>query len=416
MTFEQELRDELIKKMQFGTKEEKYAAAYKVAYGRTAEPVDEELAKLALETFDFLAGVGDCDSMMCLGGMYLTGKGTFRDLRKAKKWYEKAVRFSWDTPDKETLANLRLAEYYYYNLQNDGTQEVTRDASRRHLAYRYFQRAACGGSPMALMLLGDFYMTGEFGDKDESTAFYYFRKAIDAQKDCTGAIADILLRLGDCLLYGNGAPEIPENARDFLYQSLRLFESYKENGELIDERTLKWVRDDYADAVARVGEAPEKLVREMDEMIARMNGIELEEPQEEAGMDLCDGARTEGDTADPKEEEQLREEAKAFNKSFTDLKLWGRDSEEIWDSVTVNLSGGCLDFWRHEISEGLEEIFGSDEYESWLKLDELNTYKLFKAINGLKDPVGALRTRFRGLSDIMSFCDRMGIDYYFHHT
>ena len=76
-------------------------------------------------------------------------------------------------------------------------------------AFEAWQPLAEAGHPRAQLALGKLYAEGRGVEKDEKTAFAWFRKAADQD------LVEAQLRVGEAYLYGTGTPADPKAAADW---------------------------------------------------------------------------------------------------------------------------------------------------------------------------------------------------------
>lgn len=134
---------------------------------------NKHLSELASRQFadrEYSAALGNClklaengydEFQVSVGWMYLYGKGTHRDLDKAKYWFERAANCGNDQ-----------AQWYMGRLvYEDGDYNA---------ALRWFEKSAAAGYAPALYRLAVHYDLGEGVKVDKAKAFNLFKQASEA--------------------------------------------------------------------------------------------------------------------------------------------------------------------------------------------------------------------------------------------
>ena len=118
----------------------------------------------AKEIWKPLAEQGDARAQYRLGRMYEKGKGVWRNLRTAAKWYQEAAHLG------NADAQYRLAVAYAYGLGGLDWDETR--------ALMWLCRAATQGQKKAQKVLAEVYERGKFGvEPDPERAAYWRARA-----------------------------------------------------------------------------------------------------------------------------------------------------------------------------------------------------------------------------------------------
>lgn len=134
-----------------------------------------------------------------LGNFYLLGLGVPPDVVQATAWLAKAA------DGNDILAMLTLAGVY-----QKGLPGVPADP---HQALNYYKKAADQGSPLAMADLGSAYAKGTLGEKNYSTAEWWYLKfkekdPVAGEKD----LRDLYDTIGNAYLRGDGVSKDPSQA------------------------------------------------------------------------------------------------------------------------------------------------------------------------------------------------------------
>lgn len=161
-----------------------------------AKASDEDIFKTKLITAD----QGDAEAQSAVAVMYLTGKGTAKDVDKAFIYFQKSA----EQGDAEGQAGLG----YLYS-RGIGT------AKDYEKAFTNLSLAAEQGNSKGLTLLGMMYYYGDGKSKDTKKSFEYFSKAADAN-DPYGQ-----LMIGESYLTGSGVSSNFDKAFENFSKSAR---------------------------------------------------------------------------------------------------------------------------------------------------------------------------------------------------
>jgi len=176
-----------------------------IIWGDQTAPVEPEAAELAVRYFKANAENGDIDSMLDLGAMYLEGRGVEKDEKEALKWYEKAAEMNGPR------ACRCIANFYRYDVINDGTPVPTADPVRLRKALEWYRTGTERGEENCIYELGDYYRKGIIVPKDEKQAFELYCRAYEICKKLAyerfivnDSYSDVCFRLAECYHYGIG--------------------------------------------------------------------------------------------------------------------------------------------------------------------------------------------------------------------
>ncbi len=155
------------------------------------------------------AAEGESAALNDLGTLYYCGRGCERDYKKAIEYYEAAARQG----SAQALENLGYC--YYYG------RDVPVDYEK---AFRCFIPGALEGRPAPLYKIGDMYRNGYFVEKDPEEAYRLYTRCLDLMTDAFAprAAGPVYLRVGECLLAGEGTDADPKKAL-LAFQRAELF-------------------------------------------------------------------------------------------------------------------------------------------------------------------------------------------------
>lgn len=101
-------------------------------------------------------------------------------------------------------------------------------------------------------------------------------------------------------------------------------------------------------------------------------------------------------------------------REFKDTVLCNYADENISIHVNASLQNGKLIISGYDAGGTVESIWDDDDYEYWYELDQKETLKLLKVINGINDPEESVKREFSGTDGCKKFreiCDENGIEY-----
>ncbi len=143
--------------------------------------------------------------MLDLGAMYLEGRGAAKDEKEAIRWYKKAAALNG------TRACRCIANYYRYDVLEDGTPVPAADPDRLQKALEWYRTRAVRGEENCIYELGDYYREGIIVRQDEKKAFELYRQAYEICKEIeeeryivNDSYSDVCFRLAECYHYGIG--------------------------------------------------------------------------------------------------------------------------------------------------------------------------------------------------------------------
>lgn len=196
---------EEMKQAEAGDLNAMFNVASYIIWGDQSSQVEPEAAELAVKYYKANAENGDTDSMLDLGAMYLDGRGVEKDEREALKWYEKAASLNG------TRACRCIANFYRYDVLDDGTPVPTADPERLQKALEWYQKGTERGEENCIYELGDYYRKGLLVPKDAVKAFELYTRAYEICRRlelerfiANDSYSDVCFRLAECYHYGIG--------------------------------------------------------------------------------------------------------------------------------------------------------------------------------------------------------------------
>lgn len=107
-------------------------------------------------------------------------------------------------------------------------------------------------------------------------------------------------------------------------------------------------------------------------------------------------------------------------KEFRDHCLCSFRNEQVSVFVSADLIDGKLTIKGDDVGPLVESWFGDSDLEYWYTFSAEETEKLFRALNALNDPAGALREHFsgeEGCRNLRTFCETYAVRYtYFSYA
>ena len=161
------------------------------------ELVTAKIAKRIVRFYKIAISKNNRRAMLNLGALYYNGVFVPRDFSKAVKLYKMAAVS--DDPNIAARAICNLGYCYYYG------RSIAVDKNKA-FAY-YLKGVLLYNDPNCFYKLGDMYRYGECVEKDEKMAYTLYKKAYSVHLYFEEAFADILVRLGECELYGIGTKQ-----------------------------------------------------------------------------------------------------------------------------------------------------------------------------------------------------------------
>ena len=158
------------------------------------ELVSDNIAKRIIKFYKKAVAKGNSHAMLNLGALYYNGVIVQQDFVRAVKLYKMAA--DSDDSNVAVRAICNLGYCYYYGRSIPVNKEK---------AFSYFLKGVLlYNDPNCLYKLGDMYRNGESVEKDEKMAYTLYKKAHSVHLCFDESFADILVRLGECKLYGIG--------------------------------------------------------------------------------------------------------------------------------------------------------------------------------------------------------------------
>lgn len=217
-----------LKNAENGDLDAMFNVASYIMYGDRTHKPEPELTERAIRYYKANINVGDCDSMLDLGGVYLGGHGIARDESQAVHYYQMAADRMYPKAFR-CLGNF----YRYDNITGIGSVP-TGDEARLRLALKYYEKGAELYEQNCLYELGDYYLEGLFVDQDKDKAFRLYMEAFDVidsdvDDDC---YSDVCLRLGEGYHHGYGVDIDPQKSLYYLEIAKDECKRRLENGDL----------------------------------------------------------------------------------------------------------------------------------------------------------------------------------------
>lgn len=156
--------------------------------------VTDKIAKRIIRFYEIAVFKNISRAMLNLGALYYNGVFLRQDFSKAMKLYKMAA----DSEDSDVAARAicNLGYCYYYG------RSIAVDKNK---AFSYYLKGVLlYDDPNCLYKLGDMYRYGDCVEKDEKMAYTLYKKAYSTHFHYEEVFADILVRLGECELYGVG--------------------------------------------------------------------------------------------------------------------------------------------------------------------------------------------------------------------
>ena len=161
------------------------------------ELVTDKIVKRIVRFYKIAISKNNSRAMLNLGALYYNGVFVQRDFSQAVKLYKMAAVS--DDPNIAARAICNLGYCYYYG------RSVAVDKNK---AFSYYLKGVLlYNDPNCLYKLGDMYRYGECVEKDEKMAYTLYKKAHSVHPYFEEVFADILVRLGECELYGIGTKQ-----------------------------------------------------------------------------------------------------------------------------------------------------------------------------------------------------------------
>ena len=208
---------EQMKLAEQGDPEAMFNVASYTVWGDQSLPIEPEAAELAVRYYKKNAENGDTDSMLDLGAMYLEGRGVPKDEKEALNWYLKAA-------DHYGQRACRcIANYYRYDVLDDGTPVPTADPVRLQKALDWYRIGAERGEENCIYELGDYYRKGILVPQDEEKAFELYVRALEICEELeyerylvNDSYSDVCFRLAECYHYGIGIEIDMDQAKEYI--------------------------------------------------------------------------------------------------------------------------------------------------------------------------------------------------------
>ena len=165
----------------------------------------------------------NADAACNLGSLYYTGRIGQRDFEQAVKYYTIAA----DGGCRAAQENLGYCYYYGRTGEKDYQK-----------AFHYFAIGAFDGHLNSLYKIGDMYRNGYYVAKNETEAFYIYRRCFETlTEDAIPLVgADIMMRMGDCYFEGIGTEADYGKALSFYQKSEELYYDRLMRGDYLIQR------------------------------------------------------------------------------------------------------------------------------------------------------------------------------------
>lgn len=198
--------------VEFYIKDEDYDAIFDWAWEHHECVDSQKVMDKVRECYEICVEHNNPTAALNLGTLYYNGISVPQDFVKAAHYYEIAAAAG----ERRALCNLGYC--YYYGRH----QEVDYEK-----AYYYFNLCAMlHNDPNCLYKIGDMYQSGKHLEKNDRYAFILYDRAYQAINDddenqfCR---ADILFRIGKCLVEGRGVKQDVQNGHRILSLALAGF-------------------------------------------------------------------------------------------------------------------------------------------------------------------------------------------------
>ena len=161
------------------------------------ELVTDNITKRILRFYKIAVARNISRAMLNLGALHYNGVFVQRDFAKAVKLYKMAAGSDDSNVAARAICNLGYCYYYGRSIAVD-----------KEKAFSYFLKGTLlYNDPNCLYKLGDMYRYGEYVEKSEKMAYTLYKKAHSVHLCFDESFADILVRLGECELYGIGTDQ-----------------------------------------------------------------------------------------------------------------------------------------------------------------------------------------------------------------
>jgi len=183
------------------------------------ELITAHIAKRIIRFYKLAVAKNNSRAILGLGALYYNGVVVQRNFAKALTLYKLAANSDDPTIAARAICNLGYCYYYGRSIAVD-----------KDKAFSYYLKGVLlYNDPNCLYKLGDMYRYGECVEKDEKMAYTLYKKAHSAHLSFEDAVADILVRLGECELYGIGTkPDVISamkhlrQAEGYLYERIHV--------------------------------------------------------------------------------------------------------------------------------------------------------------------------------------------------
>jgi len=158
------------------------------------ELITAHIAKRIIRFYKLAVAKNNSRAILGLGALYYNGVVVQRNFAKALTLYKLAANSDDPTIAARAICNLGYCYYYGRSIAVD-----------KDKAFSYYLKGVLlYNDPNCLYKLGDMYRYGECVEKDEKMAYTLYKKAYSTHFHYEEVFADILVRLGECELYGVG--------------------------------------------------------------------------------------------------------------------------------------------------------------------------------------------------------------------
>ncbi len=205
-------------------------------------PMPKALFDFIVDLYQEAIETGDCRAMNDLGALYYDGRGCEQDYTKAVIYYRMAAQ----NGSRKAQENLGYCYYYGRNVPVDHEK-----------AFHYFALGAFDGHVISLYKIGDMYRNGYYVEKNPKEAFCIYTRCLDLMNDETGPLAagPVYLRIGSCLLEGEGTDEDPKKALVALQRAEFFLYDMVAGGDHLYEASLRAAVEGQARARAKLSKA-----------------------------------------------------------------------------------------------------------------------------------------------------------------
>lgn len=212
------------------------------------DEINTEVINYALSFYQKRAMDGDCDAMLQLGTMYVTGRGVPMNRDMAKKWFQQAI------DKKYPEAYRRMGNFYAYERDEKGNPHRTDNENRIRMSKQIYFEGAALNEPNCVYECGVIWLLGKLEDKDYDKAFTSFNMAMEIiNYDKTHVLyPDICYRLGQCYHHGYGTEKDLQKAKEMLEEARDEGKRRTYRGSVADRRMTRLAFSELLDVIEEI--------------------------------------------------------------------------------------------------------------------------------------------------------------------